>query len=106
MCDSAAASPLLTSLFQVLFFEDESSRQVLVRLLRQALSDVAQELRVTETREEALLQEALTRDERAQIVETFIRHAFAKVRTAASGVSCSSALRPQATSGCLRSELT
>lgn len=40
---------------------------------------IGQEIRVKETREKGLLKEALTKEQRAQIVETFIRHAFSKV---------------------------
>lgn len=47
----------------------------MVGRLRQALADVG----VKEMTEEELLKEALTRERRAQIVETFIRHAFSKV---------------------------
>lgn len=61
--------------FKVLFFDDEAGRAALVRHLRQASADVG----VKEMTEEELLKEALTREQRAQIVETFIRHAFSKV---------------------------
>nr|XP_046249135.1 dual oxidase 1 isoform X2 [Scatophagus argus] len=63
----------------VLFFDDESKRAEFVKHLRQGLADTAQEIRVKQMREEELLKEALTREQRAQIVETFIRHAFSKV---------------------------
>ncbi|TWW76018.1 Dual oxidase 1 [Takifugu flavidus] len=59
----------------VLFFDNEARRAAFVQLLHQCSSDVG----VKEMREEELLQEALTREQRAQIVETFIRHAFSKV---------------------------
>lgn len=36
---------------------------------------------VTEISEKDLLKEAVTKEQRAQIVETFFRHAFAKVGT-------------------------
>lgn len=36
---------------------------------------------VTEMSEKELLKEAVTKEQRAQIVETFFRHAFAKVGT-------------------------
>lgn len=68
---------------QVLFFYDESGRAPFVRHLRQAVSDLGREMRVTEMREEELLREATTREQRAQIVETFIRHAFSKVESVA-----------------------
>uniref|UniRef100_A0A3Q4BDG5 NAD(P)H oxidase (H2O2-forming) n=1 Tax=Mola mola TaxID=94237 RepID=A0A3Q4BDG5_MOLML len=63
----------------VLFFDDESKRAAFVKHLRQWVAHVGQEIRVKEMREEDLLKEALTREQRAQIVETFIRHAFCKV---------------------------
>lgn len=59
----------------MLFFDDEARRAVFVERLHQASADV----RVKEMREEELLKEALTREQRAHIVETFIRHAFSKV---------------------------
>lgn len=70
-------------LLQVLFFFAESGRAPFVRHLRQAASDLGREMRVTEMREEELLREATTREQRAQIVETFIRHAFSKVQSMA-----------------------
>uniref|UniRef100_A0A3B5RBL3 NAD(P)H oxidase (H2O2-forming) n=1 Tax=Xiphophorus maculatus TaxID=8083 RepID=A0A3B5RBL3_XIPMA len=63
----------------VLFFDDESKRSEFVSHLRLELEDMRQEIRVKEMRERELLQEALTKEQRAQIVETFIRHAFSKV---------------------------
>ncbi|KAE8296174.1 Dual oxidase 1 [Larimichthys crocea] len=63
----------------VLFFDDESKRAAFVKHLRLGVTDIAQEIRVKEMREDKLLKEALTREQRAQIVETFIRHAFSKV---------------------------
>nr|XP_019934398.1 PREDICTED: dual oxidase 1 [Paralichthys olivaceus] len=63
----------------VLFFDDESKRTAFVKHLRAVVSDIGQEIKVKETREKELLKEALTKDKRAQIVETFIRHAFSKV---------------------------
>ncbi|KAI3371209.1 hypothetical protein L3Q82_023837 [Scortum barcoo] len=63
----------------VLFFDDESKRAAFVNHLRLGVTDISQEIRVKEMREEELLREALTREQRAQIVETFIRHAFSKV---------------------------
>lgn len=67
---------------QVLFFDDESKRSEFVSHLRLELEDMRQEIRVKEMRERELLQEALTKEQRAQIVETFIRHAFSKVQSA------------------------
>ncbi|KAL4005635.1 hypothetical protein ACER0C_005348 [Sarotherodon galilaeus] len=63
----------------VLFFDEESKRMEFVRHLRPEVTDVRPEIRVREMREKGLLKEALTREQRAQIVETFIRHAFSKV---------------------------
>lgn len=67
---------------QVLFFDDESKRSEFVSHLRLELEDMRQEIRVKEMRERELLKEALTKEQRAQIVETFIRHAFSKVQSA------------------------
>ncbi|XP_068579660.1 dual oxidase 1 [Cebidichthys violaceus] len=63
----------------VLFFDDESKRAAFVKHLRPGVTDLAQEIRVMEMSERELLKEALTKEQRAQIVETFIRHAFSKV---------------------------
>ncbi|KAG7245490.1 hypothetical protein INR49_010941 [Caranx melampygus] len=63
----------------VLFFDDESKRTAFVKHLRPEVTDMGQEIRVKEMREKELLKEALTKEQRAQIVETFIRHAFSKV---------------------------
>ncbi|KAM9377184.1 dual oxidase 1 [Pholidichthys leucotaenia] len=63
----------------VLFFDDENKRAEFVRRLRAEVTDIRQEIRVKWTREKEVLKEALTREQRAQIVETFIRHAFSKV---------------------------
>ncbi|KAM9351638.1 dual oxidase 2 [Symphorus nematophorus] len=63
----------------VLFFDDESKRAAFVKHLRLGVTGIAQEIRVKEMREKELLKEALTREQRAHIVETFIRHAFSKV---------------------------
>ncbi|KAM9753466.1 dual oxidase 1 [Menidia menidia] len=63
----------------VLFFDEDSKRTDFVGLLRLEVTDIRQEIRVTEMGEKELLREALTKEQRAQIVETFIRHAFSKV---------------------------
>uniref|UniRef100_A0A3Q3QEA6 NAD(P)H oxidase (H2O2-forming) n=2 Tax=Monopterus albus TaxID=43700 RepID=A0A3Q3QEA6_MONAL len=63
----------------VLFFDDESKRTAFVRHLCLRVTDIGLEIRVKEMREKEVLKEALTREQRAQIVETFIRHAFSKV---------------------------
>ncbi|XP_062276975.1 dual oxidase 1 [Scomber scombrus] len=63
----------------VLFFDDESKRTAFVKHLRPGVTDIGQEIKVKEMREKELLKEALTKEQRAQIVETFIRHAFSQV---------------------------
>uniref|UniRef100_A0A8C4GI45 NAD(P)H oxidase (H2O2-forming) n=1 Tax=Dicentrarchus labrax TaxID=13489 RepID=A0A8C4GI45_DICLA len=63
----------------VLFFDDESKRAAFVKHLHPGVTDIRPEIRVKQMREEELLKEALTKEQRAQIVETFIRHAFSKV---------------------------
>ncbi|XP_064846206.1 dual oxidase 2-like [Oncorhynchus masou masou] len=63
----------------VLYFEDEGHRGEFVRHLRSEVTDGGQELAVRDMTEKELLREAVTRDQRAQIVENFIRSAFAKV---------------------------
>lgn len=82
-------------MFQVLFFDDESKRAAFVQHLRRRVADIGQEIRVKEMREEELLKEALTREQRAQIVETFIRHAFSKVQSAATGFASSAKCCPE-----------
>lgn len=76
------SSDVLCLHIQVLFFDDESKRTAFVKHLHPAVTDVGQEIRVREMREKELLKEALTKEQRAQIVETFIRHAFSKVLSA------------------------
>lgn len=63
----------------VLFFDDESKRAAFIKHLHAVVTDIGQEFKVKEMREKELLKEALTKEQRAQIVETFIRHAFSKV---------------------------
>eukprot|EP00063_Salmo_salar_P006653 XP_013981488.1 PREDICTED: dual oxidase 2-like [Salmo salar] len=63
----------------VLYFEDEGQREEFVRYLRSEVTAGGQELAVRDMTEKELLREAVTRDQRTQIVETFIRSAFAKV---------------------------
>lgn len=60
---------------KVLFFDDEARRAAFAKHLHQGSADI----RVKEMTEEELLEEALTREQRDQTVETFIRHAFSKV---------------------------
>ncbi|XP_028263680.1 dual oxidase 2 isoform X2 [Parambassis ranga] len=63
----------------VLFFDEESKRTEFMKHLRPEVTDIRHDIRVKEMREKELLREALTKEQRAQIVETFIRHAFSKV---------------------------
>lgn len=72
----------------MLFFADEGKRAAFVKHLHQWVTAIGQEIRVKERREEELLKEALTREQRAQIVETFIRHAFSKVQSATAATKC------------------
>ena len=64
---------------QVLLFEDEVRRSAFLGLLRSELGKREQHVSVRSVREKELLREAVTRTQRAQIVEVFFRHAFAKV---------------------------
>lgn len=59
----------------MLFFDGEARRAAFVQQLGQGSADIS----VTEVREAELLKEALGGEQRAQMVETFLRHAFAKV---------------------------
>ncbi|XP_031418173.2 dual oxidase 2 [Clupea harengus] len=63
----------------VLLFEDEVRRSAFLGLLRSELGKREQHVSVRSVREKELLREAVTRTQRAQIVEVFFRHAFAKV---------------------------
>ncbi|KAM6960644.1 dual oxidase 2 [Aplochiton taeniatus] len=63
----------------VLFFEDVTKRSEFLNRLRTEVTNSQQVLTVREMREKLLLAEAVTKEQRAQIVETFIRHAFSKV---------------------------
>lgn len=67
---------------QVLFFDEESKRTEFMKHLRPEVTDIKHDIRLKEMREKELLREALTKEQRAQIVETFIRHAFSKVQSA------------------------
>lgn len=72
---------------QLLFFDDEVKRTAFFKCLHPGVTNIEQEIRVKEMREKDLLREALTREQRAQIVETFIRHAFSKVPSASGCLS-------------------
>ncbi|XP_064169953.1 dual oxidase 2 isoform X2 [Anguilla rostrata] len=65
----------------VLFFEDESKRAEFVGRLQCGTpeEELGVAVAVREMREQELLKEAVTREQRAKIVETFFRHAFAQV---------------------------
>ncbi|KAK3558395.1 hypothetical protein QTP86_017988, partial [Hemibagrus guttatus] len=63
----------------VLFFENTVQRSEFVDQLQSDLKEMSQNLIVTEMSEKELLKEAVTKEQRAQIVETFFRHAFAKI---------------------------
>lgn len=76
----------------MLFFDEESKRADFIKHLRLELKEVMQEIRVKELREKELLKEALTKEQRAQIVETFIRHAFSKVQSNLCAFTSSSGL--------------
>ncbi|KAJ8272251.1 hypothetical protein COCON_G00111100 [Conger conger] len=63
----------------VLFFKDESKRSDFLRQLGSEQPGAAGVVRVREAREQDLLKEAVTREQRAQIVDTFFRHTFSQV---------------------------
>lgn len=64
---------------QVLFFEDANERSEFLSHLRSELDGRIQSLNVTETSEREMLKDAVTREQREKIVETFFKNAFAKV---------------------------
>ncbi|KAK2834504.1 hypothetical protein Q7C36_015205 [Tachysurus vachellii] len=63
----------------VLFFENIVQRSQFVEQLQSDLKEMSQNLIVTEMSEKELLKEAVNKEQRAQIVETFFRQAFAKI---------------------------
>ncbi|XP_061825723.2 dual oxidase 1 [Nerophis lumbriciformis] len=63
----------------VLFFDDEGKRAAFLKCLHPEVTDIRHEIILKEMSEKDLLKEALTIEQRAQIVETFIRHTFSKV---------------------------
>ncbi|XP_062858438.1 dual oxidase 1 [Trichomycterus rosablanca] len=63
----------------VLFFEDTVQRSQFVDQLQSDLKGMTRCLTIKEMSEKELLKEAVTKEQRAQIVETFFRHAFAKI---------------------------
>lgn len=72
---------MFSKCLQVLFFENIVQRSEFVEQLQSDLKEMSQNLKVTEMSEKELLKEAVNKEQRAQIVETFFRHAFAKVET-------------------------
>ncbi|TRY81714.1 hypothetical protein DNTS_026021 [Danionella cerebrum] len=63
----------------VLFFEDADQRSEFLALLHSELEGRIQSLTVIEKSEKEILRDAVTREERGKIVETFFKHAFSKV---------------------------
>ncbi|XP_077067339.1 dual oxidase 1 [Siphateles boraxobius] len=63
----------------VLFFEDVGQRSEFLNHLRSELDSRIQSLTVMEMSEKEMLRDAVTREQREQIVETFFKHAFSKV---------------------------
>ncbi|KAA0724256.1 Dual oxidase 1 [Triplophysa tibetana] len=63
----------------VLFFDDSNKRSEFLSHLRSELDGRIQSLNVTEMSEREMLNDAVTREQREKIVETFFKHAFAKV---------------------------
>ncbi|KAI7811828.1 dual oxidase 1 [Triplophysa rosa] len=63
----------------VLFFDDVNKRSEFLSHLRSELDGRIQSLNVTEMSEREILNDAVTREQREKIVETFFKHAFAKV---------------------------
>lgn len=64
---------------KVLFFEDVGQRSEFLNHLRSELDGRIQSLTVMEMSEKEILRDAVTREQREQIVETFFKHAFSKV---------------------------
>ncbi|KAJ8247813.1 hypothetical protein GJAV_G00250810 [Gymnothorax javanicus] len=62
----------------VLYFENEEKRRDFVRQLSSGPTE-ALVVRAQEVREQDLLKEAVTKEQREQIVETFFRHSFAQI---------------------------
>lgn len=80
LCQNAVLNIYLKC-FQVLLFENIVQRSEFLDQLQSDLKEMTLHLIVTEMSEKELLKEAVTKEQRAQIVETFFRHAFAKVGT-------------------------
>lgn len=67
------------SVRKVLFFEDVGQRSEFLNHLRSELEGRIQNLNVMEMSEKEILTDAVTREQREKIVETFFKHAFSKV---------------------------
>lgn len=67
------------SVRKVLFFEDVGQRSEFLHHLRSELEGRVQNLTVMEMSEKEILRDAVTREQREKIVETFFKHAFSKV---------------------------
>uniref|UniRef100_A0A8C9STW7 NAD(P)H oxidase (H2O2-forming) n=1 Tax=Scleropages formosus TaxID=113540 RepID=A0A8C9STW7_SCLFO len=63
----------------VLFFENENKRSEFVNHLQSELTPWNRRLNVREAKEQQMLEEAVTKEQRSQIVETFFRHAFSQI---------------------------
>ncbi|XP_051976031.1 dual oxidase 1-like [Xyrauchen texanus] len=63
----------------ILFFEDGGQRSNFLSQLRSELESRIQSLTLMEMSEREILRDAVTREQREKIVETFFKHAFAKV---------------------------
>uniref|UniRef100_A0A8C9TXC3 NAD(P)H oxidase (H2O2-forming) n=1 Tax=Scleropages formosus TaxID=113540 RepID=A0A8C9TXC3_SCLFO len=64
----------------VLLFENESARSKLVGRLRSEAADSGRAVEIKAVSEQQLLKEAVTKEQRARLLETFFRHAFAQVK--------------------------
>lgn len=82
--DALLLTPFFPLNMQVLFFHDETMRSSFIKHL--CPESEVQKFRVKELKERVLLKEALTKEQRAQIVETFIRHAFSQVNSCCRGL--------------------
>lgn len=80
------------SVRKVLFFEDVGQRSEFLNHLKSELEGRIQNLTVMELSEKELLTDAVTREQREKIVETFFKHAFSKVFSVVS--SCHFVLIP------------
>ncbi|NXG41576.1 DUOX2 oxidase, partial [Psilopogon haemacephalus] len=63
----------------VLLFSEEAERSIFLGKLQSFLEESSLELQLSEMKEQNLLRQAVTREQRKQILETFFRHLFAQV---------------------------